>query len=88
MSEKPAGDQPSRGRKPRRAARPATSGVDPTPSDHALNSRASEDLPEGWGEATSQNTARKRSAKDSAKNREVKGENDDRLQLDRPPHWG
>ena len=84
MSEKPAGDQPSRGRKPRRAARPATSGVDPTPSDHALNSRASEDLPEDWGEATGGKQAQSR----SAKNRAVKGENDDRLQLDRPPHWG
>ncbi|MFC5339059.1 hypothetical protein [Leucobacter denitrificans] len=64
-------------RKPRRAQRPAAEGVDPHPSEHPLTSRASEDRPEGWGDAQT-----KRTKKQGA------GENDDRLKQDRPPHWG
>ena len=71
-----AGD--SAARRPRRAQRPAPEGVDPHPSDHALTSRAGEDKPEAWGEAS------KKRAKPSG----ASGENDDRLQQDKPPHWG
>ncbi|WP_157487034.1 hypothetical protein [Leucobacter salsicius] len=57
----------------RRASRPAPAGVDPRPSEHLLNAKASEDRPEGWGDAS----ARKQvSAHDEA------------LRRDRPPHWG
>ncbi|KAM9863093.1 hypothetical protein ACI1US_01096 [Leucobacter sp. BZR 635] len=59
----------------RRVQRPAPEGVDPTPSDHSLTARATEDKPEGWGGAS---PGRAKPA----------GENDDRLKLDKPPHWG
>lgn len=75
----PTADEAKRGpRVSRRARRPAPSGVDPTPSDHALTSRATEDLPEGWGAAQ---VRRAQSGGGS-------GENDARLKADKPPHWG
>lgn len=58
----------------RRVTRPAPEGVDPTPSQHELNSAAAEDRPESWGEAVSEERAG--------------GENEARLLRDRPPHWG
>lgn len=61
-------------RGPRRASRPAAAGTDPHPSQHVLTSKAGEDRPEGWGDVS----APLRGA----------GENDARLRLDRPPHWG
>lgn len=42
--------KPQRRLGPRRASRPAVAGADPHPSDHALTSRAAEDLPERSGE--------------------------------------
>ncbi|WP_157000580.1 hypothetical protein [Leucobacter komagatae] len=59
----------------RRAQRPAPAGVDPTPGDHSLASRATEDKPEGWGETPARRPA-------------GTGENDERLKVDKPPHWG
>lgn len=64
----------------RRAQRPLPAGADPHPHDHLLTARASEDRPEVWGEKPS--AGRKKAS------RNTKGENDDRLQQDRPPHWG
>lgn len=63
----------SKGRVNRRATRPAPEGVDPRPSMHTLNARASEDRPESWGDAS----ARKRVSAHDAE-----------LKRDRPPHWG
>ncbi|WP_427870698.1 hypothetical protein [Leucobacter luti] len=54
--------------------RNAPEGVDPRPSEHPLDARAAEDRPEGWGSG--------------AKTGEGRGANDERLQSDRPPHWG
>lgn len=78
-------------RRSRRAQRPAPEGVDPHPSEHPLTSRAGEDKPESWGEgaaavaggADPSDSSAKRARKPAAR-----GENDDRLRQDRPPHWG
>ncbi len=59
----------------RRAQRPAPAGVDLTPAAHPLTTRATEDTPEGWGETPPRNAG-------------GAGENDERLQSDKPPHWG
>lgn len=78
MADQGPPERPQRAKRvPRRAQRPAPEGVDPNPSDHALTSKASEDRPEGWGEAARPGTGKN-----------VRGENDDRLSRDRPPHWG
>lgn len=69
-----AGQQPAPGsRASRRASRPAPEGVDPRPSEHALNARASEDRPEVWGDAPA---------------RKQLSAHDESLKRDRPPHWG
>ncbi|MBP1327144.1 hypothetical protein JOF28_002376 [Leucobacter exalbidus] len=60
-------------RRNRRATRPAPAGVDPRPSQHALTSRASEDRPEGWGDASASKQVSSYDAE---------------LQRDKPPHWG
>ncbi|MBS3183251.1 hypothetical protein JSQ98_13760 [Leucobacter sp. Marseille-Q4368] len=69
------GGEPPRERRSRRASRPAAPGVDQHPSQHPLDGRAAEDLPEGWGEPGARG-AGTRSARDEA------------LSRDRPPHWG
>lgn len=98
--EQPEQDPPPRARKPRRAVRPASTGVDPTPSDHVLTSRAREDLPDGWGAGGGANeaqavvgdarrtTPQRASRSSGKKTARARGENDDRLERDRPPHWG
>lgn len=70
--ERPQG---ARQRGSRRAQRAAPEGVDPTPSDHSLTARATEDAPEGWGGTP-------------VRRAKAAGENDERLKIDKPPHWG
>ena len=71
-----AGSSGAAGRRgSRRAQRPAPDGVDPRPSEHALDARAGEDQSEGWGDRPA-----------GAQAAELG--NDARLARDRPPHWG
>lgn len=67
--------------------------MDPTPSDHTLNARASEDLPSGWGDqaiGTRGGGSGNSSGRNTSAGRKAvaRGENDERLEGERPPHWG